>query len=162
MDEQNRLDGLKILLVDDEPDVLDTLEDLLPDCVTERAASFEEASEKLENGRFDLTILDIMGVDGYKLLEIATRRKITAVMLTAHALSPDNVARSFKEGAAFYVPKEEMINIQTYLNDILEAQEKGRNTWEGWFDRIGTYCERHFGPDWQSGDKIFWDKFPFH
>jgi len=162
MAEKNRLDGKKILIVDDEADVLETLEDLLMDCRTETAGSFEEAKQKLETGNFDMTILDIMGVDGYKLLEIATRKKITAVMLTARALSPDYVAKSYKEGAAFYVPKEEMINITTFLNDILEAQEKGKNTWNRWFDRFGVYCERHFEPDWQKDDKIFWDKFPFY
>ena len=159
---KNRLDGKRILIVDDEPDVLETLEDLLPECVTQSADSFETASEMLETGTFDLTILDIMGVDGYKLLEIATRRGITAVMLTAHALSPQNVARSYKEGAAYYVPKEEMVNITTFLNDILEAQEKGLSTWGRWFERVGSYCERHFGPNWQKDDKIFWDKFPFY
>ena len=162
MAEKSRLDGKRILIVDDEPDVLETLEDLLPECETESADSFEAASEMLETGDYDLTILDIMGVDGYKLLEIATRRGITAVMLTAHALSPQNVARSYKEGAAYYVPKEEMVNITTFLNDILEAKEKGLSTWGRWSERIGTYCERHFGPNWQKDDKIFWDKFPFY
>jgi len=159
---KNRLDGKKILLVDDEPDVLETLEDLLPECDTETAGTFAEAKNKLETGAFDLAILDIMGVDGYKLLEIAKENEITAVMLTAHALSPENVARSYREGAAFYVPKEEMVNITTFLNDILEAQEEGKNTWRRWFDRIGAYCEQHFGPDWQKGDEISWEKFPFH
>ena len=55
--------------------------------------------ELLDSQQFDLVILDIMGVDGYGLLEIATRKKIPAVMLTAHAWSPDNLVRSIKEGA---------------------------------------------------------------
>lgn len=162
MSEKNRLDGKKILVVDDEPDVLETLEELLTECYTETAGSFEDAANKLEVGGFDMVILDIMGVDGYRLLEIAARRNITAVMLTAHALSPGNVMKSYKKGAAFYLPKEEMTNIKVYLNDVLEAQEKGKSTWDRWFERLGTYCERHFGPDWQKDDKIFWDKFPFY
>jgi hypothetical protein len=76
-----------------------------------------------------MTILDIMGVDGYTLLEIATHRKVTAVMLTAHALSPENVGKSYKEGAASYLPKEEMANIASFLNDVLDAIEKGKNPW---------------------------------
>lgn len=156
------LDGKRILLVDDEQDVLETLEDLLTKCDTEKAASFEEAKELMNTRQFDLAILDIMGVAGYDLLKIANKKKITAVMLTAHALSPDNVVRSYEEGAAFYIPKEEMVNIASFLEDILEAQQEGKNTWSGWFDRLGTYCERHFGPDWQRGNQIFWEKFPFH
>jgi DNA-binding NtrC family response regulator len=37
-----------ILVVDDEPDVLDTLKDLLADCAVVTAGSFEEARELLE------------------------------------------------------------------------------------------------------------------
>jgi DNA-binding NtrC family response regulator len=162
MADGNLLKGKKILIVDDEPDVLDTLEDLLTDCYTEKALSFEKAKEWMQSKDYDVAILDIMGVAGYDLLKIANEKNITAVMLTAHALSPDNVARSFKEGAAYYIPKEEMTNITTFLEDIFEAQQQGKNTWQRWFERLGAYCTRHFGPDWQKGDQIFWEKFPFH
>ncbi len=156
------LEGKKVLIVDDEPDVLDTLEDLLGMCQTERATSFEEARQLLETRTYDMTILDIMGVAGYDLLDITHARGVTAVMLTAHALSPENIARSYKQGAAYYIPKEEMVNITTFLEDILDALDRGHDTWKRWFERLGSYCERHFGPDWQRGDQIFWEKFPFH
>jgi DNA-binding NtrC family response regulator len=151
---------IKILVVDDEPDVLETLEDLLTMCEVTSASSFEEASDLLDNKYFDMAILDIMGVDGYKLLEIAREKEVIAVMLTAHAVSPDHVMKSYKEGAAFYVPKDEMGNITTYLEDILEAREKGKHPWRRWMERIGdSYCERKFGPNWQENDKDFWKKF---
>ena len=53
-------------------------------------------------------------VDGYKLLEIAGKKKVIAVMVTANALDPENTVRSFKEGAAFYVPKDELSNIKLF------------------------------------------------
>ena len=162
MAEKYLLDGKRILIVDDEPDVLETLEDLLPMAHITTAASFREAKARLESEPFDLTILDIMGVAGYDLLKIAVDQKITAVMLTARALGPQNVKKSFKEGAAYYIPKEEMIHIETHLIDILEAQEKGRSTWGNWFERMAAYCEKNFRPGWQKEDKIFWEKFPFH
>ena len=68
-----------------------------------------------------------MGVDGYKLLEIATGRKVIPVMLTANALSVDDTVKSYKEGAASYVPKEEMTNIATYLNDIVVYTFRQKN-----------------------------------
>lgn len=162
MPESQLIRNKKILIVDDEPDVLDTLEDLLEECDVTRATGFEQARDLLESRDFDMAVLDIMGVDGYQLLKIANRQKVIAVMLTAHALSPENIARSYREGAAYYIPKEEMINIASFLEEILEARQKGRNTWERWMHRLGSYCERHFGPNWQKGDRIFWDKFPFH
>lgn len=162
MTEYELLKDKRILLVDDELDVLDTLEDLLSMCETVRAASFEEAKSYLETQHFDMTILDIMGVEGYKLLEIATHRKVTAVMLTAHALSPENVVRSYKEGAASYLPKEEMVNIASFLNDVLDAKEKGKNPWIRWYDRMGSFFEKKFGSEWKKDERDFWEKFPFY
>jgi DNA-binding NtrC family response regulator len=159
MADEGMLEGKKVLIVDDEPDVLETLEDLLPMCEVTKATSFDEGKDLLETQYFDMAILDIMGVDGYKLLEIAKEREVIAVMLTAHALSPENTVRSYKEGAASYIPKEEMANITTFLLDILEAREKGKNLWWRWFDRFASYYEKKFGPDWQKDDKEFWKHF---
>jgi DNA-binding response OmpR family regulator len=158
--EGKRLEGKRVLIVDDEPDVLETLAQLLPMCDVRKASSFDEARLLMEKEEFDIAVLDIMGVDGYKLLEIANRRNVLAVMLTAHALSVEDTVRSFKKGAASYVPKEEMANIAAFLNDILEAKEKGKSLWWRWMDRLGSYYDKKFGPAWKEGDKEFWKKFP--
>ena len=162
MTAKDLLEGKRILLVDDEPDVLDTLADLLPACKTVKASNFKAAQDYLETEYFDLAVLDIMGVNGYELLEIANRRKVTAVMLTAHALSPENIVKSFKEGAASYLPKEEMVNIASFLSDVFEAREQGKNTWDRWYDRMGGFFEKKFGSQWQDDEKEFWDRFPFY
>lgn len=160
MSDSTLLDGKRILIVDDESDILDILEELLEMCDVARASTFDEARELLESKDFDVAILDIMGVNGYGLLEIANRKKITAVMLTAHAFTPDNLVRSIKEGAASYLPKEEIANITTFLTDILKAKGTGKNPWDVWQDRLPTsYFERRWGAAWQDTDKDFWDKF---
>ena len=153
------LEGERILIVDDEPDVLDTLEELLAVCDVVKASSFDEAKKLLETQYFDIAILDIMGVEGYKLLEIANKRKVIAVMLTANALSPKDTVKSFKKGAASYVPKDQMGNIATFLTDILEAKRKGKKFWWRWLDRLDSFYDRAFGPDWQKTDKQFWKKY---
>ena len=150
MEGSNLIEGKKILIVDDEPDVLETLEDLLSMCVVVKAFTFEEAEKLLISQYFDMVVLDIMGVNGYKLLEIANENKMIAIMLTAKALSPDDIKRSYREGAASYIPKEEMINITTFLNDILEAKEKGKSFWWRWNERLVSYFDKKFGPDWQK------------
>jgi DNA-binding NtrC family response regulator len=150
MAEKSRLDGKRILVVDDELDILNTVEELLSMCHITKALDFESAKGFLEGESFDIVILDIMGVRGYDLLEVATTRKITAVMLTAHAMSPEHVEKSQKEGAAFFIPKEKVSDIAVYLDDILEAQEKGQSTWSRWFNRMADYFEDKFGPDWQK------------
>jgi DNA-binding NtrC family response regulator len=159
MADKDFLEGKRVLIVDDEPDVLDTLAELLTRCDIERASSYEEASEKLNAGGCDLAILDIMGVNGYALLELATEKNIPAVMLTAHALSPEDTIKSHKKGAAYYLPKEEIINIEQHLNDVLKALSEGKNTWWRWFDKFASFYERKFGSDWQEKDQNYWDKF---
>ncbi len=144
-EEQSLLDGKRILIVDDEPDVLDTLEELLEMCDVVTAPSFDQAKELIESQYFDIAILDIMGVNGYELLEIANEKKVMAVILTAHALSVENTEKAYKEGAASYIPKEKMADITTYLHDVLEAQKKGKHPWWRWRDRFGSYYEKTFG-----------------
>jgi len=160
MSDKNILEGKRILAVDDEEDILSTLEELLPMCHVARAATFEEARDLLANQLFDLAILDIMGVDGYRLLEIAVSRNIPAVMLTAHAFAPDHLKRSIKKGAVSYLPKEELPNIEVFLSDVFEAGATGENPWVAWRERLPTsYFERRWGAAWQDNDKDFWDRF---
>jgi len=161
MENKKLLDGKNILIVDDEPDVLDTLEELLPMCEVSRAHSYDKAEKLLQSQYFDIAILDIMGVDGYNLLEIAANRNVIVVMLTAHALSVDDTVKSFKKGAASYVPKEEMSNIATYLIDTLEAKKRGESFWWRWLERLSPYYDKNFGRDWKDKDKEFWQKFPY-
>lgn len=160
MSESSLLDGKKILAVDDEPDILKVLEELLSMCEVVKASTFEEAKDLLESQDFDIAILDIMGVDGYGLLDIANKRNIAAVMLTAHAFTPDNLVKSIKEGAASYIPKEELANIIPFLNDVLEAKKKGKNAWRPWQERLPTsYFEKRWGAAWQDTDQEFWERF---
>jgi pyruvate,water dikinase len=153
------LNGKKVLIVDDEPDILETLEELLPMCDIAKASTFEQAAGLLRTHDFDLAILDIMGVEGYKLLRLANEREIVTVMLTAHALTLEDTVRSFKEGAVSYVPKDKMADIKTFLNDIFEAKEKGEKFWWRWRERFGSYYDKKFGPGWENEHKDFWKKF---
>jgi DNA-binding NtrC family response regulator len=160
MSDETLLADKRILVVDDEPDVLETLEELLSMCEVVKASTFDEAKKLLESRDFDLAILDIMGVDGYKLLNIARRRNIAAVMLTAHAFTPDNLQKSIKEGAASYLPKEEMSNIKSFLLDLLKAQKEKKDPWEHWQNRLtSSYFSKKWGAAWQDTNKEFWKKF---
>jgi len=154
------LNGKRILIVDDEPDVLEVLEELLTNCELVKAATFDEAKPLLETRDFDLAILDIMGVNGYRLLEVAKKRGIPAVMLTAHAFTPDNLVKSIKGGAASYIPKEEISRIKEFLTDVLKACREGRNPWEPWEEKLpSSYFEKRWGAAWRDTDKEFWETF---
>jgi DNA-binding response OmpR family regulator len=155
---EDMLKGKKILIVDDEPDVLDTLEDLLSMCQVVKAGSFEEAKRQLETQSFDMAVLDIMGVNGYELLEIAVAKKVTAVMLTAHALSPEDTMKSFRGGAAFYVPKDKIAEMPAILGNILDLKSKGKNTWMPFVGWAEAYYSAKFGPKWEKHKKEFQEK----
>ena len=61
----------KILLVDDDQDILDSIQDLLYMYETVMATSFEEAAAFIESHHIDLAVFDIMGVSGFRLLDMA-------------------------------------------------------------------------------------------
>jgi len=160
MSDTSLLNGKKILAVDDEPDILEVLEELLDMCEVVKASTFEQAKRLLESQEFHIAILDIMGVDGYGLLDIANKRDIPAIMLTAHAFNAENLVRTIKEGAYAYIPKEEISSIAEYCADALIAREKGENPWNAWQDRLPTsYFERRWGAAWKDKDRDFWDRF---
>lgn len=153
------LKGKKILAVDDEPDILDTLEDILDECDIETASSFESAKDLLESKTYDAAILDIMGVKGFDLLEIVTKKDIPALMLTAHGLNPDNLVGSIKLGAKSYIPKDKMHEIDVYLKEIFLAKEKGIEKSGNWFARLSSFFDERFGQGWRHKDKKFWEEF---
>jgi len=144
MEDLNILKGKKLLIVDDEPEVVETLQDLLDMCEIDIAADFASGEKLLNQNRYDCAILDIMGVQGYDLLEIANRKKIPALMFTAHALSAENFAKSISQGAAAYIPKEKMADIGVYLSDILNAREESGKP-HRWFSRLVPFFDKLFG-----------------
>ena len=159
MDPRKVILGKKVLIVDDEKDILDVLTELLELCKLDTASSFEEAKDFLDRYDYDIVILDIMGVKGFDLLEIAKQKGIPALMLTAHALTEDSLKKSAQEGASYFVPKDEIAQIATFVADVLEAREKNKNPWVRWFERLsGTFDIIFTGPNWREREKELWDK----
>ncbi len=151
--------GKRILAVDDEKDILDTIADVLEEAQVDRAADYATASRKIKESRYDLAILDIMGVNGLKLLEETVERGIPTVMLTAHAINPETLMESIRKGAISYLPKETLAELDDLLNSLLESYERGEPPWKLLFDRLGGYFNKRFGPDWQAKDQEFWSEF---
>ena len=153
------LKGKKILAVDDEEDILETIEDILDDVVLDTARDYESASRKIRQHKYDLAILDIMGVNGLTLLEESVARGIPTVMLTAHAVNPETLMESIRKGAISYLPKETLAELDVLLADLLDAHQKGQPAWKLLFDKLGDYFNDRFGPDWKEKDKEFWSEF---
>lgn len=155
------LNGKRILVVDDEPDVLEVLgEEILsvcPDSQIDKATTFEDAKELLNSWRYDIVILDIMGVRGFDLLDLASKHKFPVAMLTAHALSPEALKRSIEMGARAYLPKEKLGEVVPFLEDILEYEAPAG--WNRLFGKLGDFFDDRFGPNWRKSDDRFWRDF---
>jgi len=149
----------KILAVDDEKDVLDTIEEILESSYVDRAQNFDMAVEKIRLNQYDLAILDIMGVNGLGLLEKTVEKNIPTVMLTAHAMNPETLMASIRKGAIFYIPKEKLAQLDNILNGLFSTMASGKATWQILFEKLGDFFDEKFGPDWKEKDKEFWSDF---
>ena len=153
------IDGLKLLIVDDEPDILETMVELLDRCIIDTAYDYETAAEMLHQNKYDAAIFDIMGVQGFDLLIIANQKKMPSLMLTSHGLTPENLIASIKGGAYGYIPKDKMIDIEDFIIDLIEAQTSGQRNKHNWLKKLAPVFELKFGKDWRRKDQKFWGQF---
>jgi len=156
------LNGRLILAVDDEPDVLEVLEDEImgyaPNCKIEKVTTYQEASKKLESQNYDVVILDIMGVKGFDLLEQSVKHNFRTAMLTAHSLNPESLKRSIEMGAYAYLPKEKLGEIVPFLEDILESSD-GSTVWGRVMNKLEGYFSSRWGELWKKSEEKFWEDF---
>jgi CheY-like chemotaxis protein len=155
------LNGKKILAVDDEPDVLNVLEEEImetcPNCKFDKAVTYTTAVRMMTSSQYDLVILDIMGVRGFELLDAAVKRKLPVAMLTAHALTPEALKRSIEMMARVYLPKEKMGDIVPFLEYVLTH---GYLTgWNALFSKLKGFFDERWGKEWQKADASFWKEF---
>lgn len=153
---QSILEGKRILAVDDEQDVLDVLSHEINDackCTIDTAGSYEKAAELIEQNDYDIVILDIMGVRGFDLLDLAVGRHQRAVMLTAKSLSPEALQKSHDAGARAFLPKDRLGQIVPFLEDVLSHDHK--SVWEKILKRMEDYWDERFKDDWRK-------RFPYY
>jgi DNA-binding NtrC family response regulator len=115
-----------VLLVDDEPDILDSLELLLqtevPEVEVLKATSGQQALEKMRGERVRLIISDyrMPGMDGFEFLEAARRLQpgVPSIMMTAYP-DPRLAARAVDElGVGLFIAKPFDLN---YLVKVVRS-----------------------------------------
>ena len=158
---QSLLSGKRILAVDDEPDVLEVLKEEIveacPNCTLETARTYEEAAKLLETKLYDVVVLDIMGVRGFDLLNIAVRRDMKVAMLTAHALTPEDLERSYRNKARAYLPKEKLDELVPLLEDVLSYDFNAG--WKNLMRKMYTYFTGEFKSGWETKTNLPWNEW---
>lgn len=150
MTDHDILSGKKILAVDDEEDILEVIQEQLTTCEVTTARDYGGARDLLQTGTYDLAVLDIMGVRGFDLLELATRRKLPAVILTAHSMTPESLQKAIDKGAVSFLPKDELARLSELIAEILGEVEKGRTHWAKLESRLGHRFKQLWGEMWEQ------------
>jgi PAS domain S-box-containing protein len=129
----DRLDGLRILVVDDEPDTRELLKAGLGRCGAEvvMVGSAGEAVEAVETVLPDVLISDIgmPGEDGYDLirrvrqLPVESGGRVPAIALTAYARTEDRL-QALKAGYQMHVPKP--VELAELVAVVASLVQRGR------------------------------------
>lgn len=125
--------GAKVLVVDDEPNVLRSLAQYLTieDFTVETASNGLEALEKVESFLPELILLDVMmpGMDGFEVLDKLKADPVHAntpiIMLTAKDQSAD-VLKGYQSGATSYLVKP--FNLDELVETINQVLAQARQT----------------------------------
>jgi len=121
------MESFKVLVVDDEPDFLETIVKRLQRRKIDVTGvdSGKAALELLEDRHFDVVILDVRmpGMDGIETLKVMKRKRplMEVIMLTGHA-SFESGMQGMRLGAFDYVMKP--ASITDLLEKIMKAYER--------------------------------------
>ncbi len=121
------MDAVKILLVDDEPEFLETLAARMAGrgLRVDTASTGEEALRKAEQTEYDAVIVDMFmpGIDGIETLKRLkkTKPEFQVIMLTGHA-NLEQGLESIKLGALDFLEKP--ADLDALLAKIREARSK--------------------------------------
>ncbi len=127
--------GAKVLVVDDEPNVLRSLAQYLTieDFTVETASNGLEALEKVESFLPELILLDVMmpGMDGFEVLDKLKANPAHAetpiIMLTAKDQSAD-VLKGYQSGATSYLVKPfNLDELVETINQVLTKSRQGES-----------------------------------
>ena len=148
--EESVLKNKVILAVDDDPDILMVLEEEIleacPGCLFQKATTYKEAVEKMISWTYDAVILDVIGVRGINLLELAQSRRFPVGLLTTYPLTPETLRLPAQVAARAYLPKERIGEIVPFLEDVLRYQNLPE--WRILFNKITRFLGKEIERDW--------------
>ena len=158
MSEKDILKGKKVLVIDDEPDVLETISEMLDGYEVQTAMDFQSGLQMILDNHYDAVILDIMGVNGFELLKNSNAKGFPTIMVTAYQVNPETLKKAIDMGAAAFLPKELIGELKELLGDVFQGGGK-RLWWLKSLEKTGSYFDKKFGSSWKDQHEIF-KEFP--
>ncbi len=114
------LNGKRILAINDDPDLLDVLEeeilDAHPDFKVEKASTYPQAIEKMVWVQYDAVILDITSFYGFKLLKLAQSRHLPVGLLIPY---PDSPRLPTRMAARAFLSKGSLGEVVPFLEKVM-------------------------------------------
>jgi hypothetical protein len=98
-----------------------------------------------------------MGVRGFDLLDLAVSRNFKVAMLTAHALNPETLKRSFEMKARAYLPKEKLGEVVPFLEDLLSYEYLPG--WRRLLEKLKGFFDEKFESDWEKKTGLLWQEW---
>ncbi len=150
----------QILAVDNEWDVIETIQDVLSGACLDVTRNHERALEKIELTQYDLAILDIMDDHGFLLLEECVKRDIPAIILISVTAPRELLMKAVKKGAVSYLAKKHLDELGTLIHQLFSSQNQGNPAWKVMFKKLKGYNKRFKdkmedinGDFWAASDK---------
>ncbi|UCD84359.1 MAG: sigma-54-dependent Fis family transcriptional regulator, partial [Deltaproteobacteria bacterium] len=151
----------KILIVDDDEGMRDTLESILRDYYDVlKAGDGERALEMLEKNDVNIVLLDILlpGMDGLTVLEnIREYHKDIDVIVGSVVKKTDHIVRAIKLGAYDYLTKDfDYDEIRLKINRLVEHRKREREL-VSLQEKIGARMENEFIIGKNSAIRMVWE-----
>jgi len=124
--EPSTLRSKRILAIDDDPDLLEVLEEEIlaahPDLKVEKAVTFPQAVEKMIWVNYDAVILDITSGYGFELLQLAQSRHLHVGLLTTYPVLPGHPRLPAQMAARAFLSKDKLEDVVSFLDKIMEGK----------------------------------------
>ncbi len=157
--ERNILEGKRILVVDSEPEMRDSVAAVLSASEVVTVGKLDEARPLICREFFDLVILDTVSANGCGLLDVCQAKKVPAAMLTAREVEVRRLNTAMKLGAMSFFPRDELSRLPETVADLLERLEK-RKTYLSKLRRLGAAVWEALRVAWEETDQH--PKFPWN
>ena len=126
------MENIKVLLVDDEAELVDTLAErlIMRDIQADWATGAEEALYKADRNPYDIAVLDVKmpGISGITLKKLMEQKHpgMKFIFMTGHGSEADFKAGTMEAGSEYYLVKP--VNIEDLIIKMKEVISEARGT----------------------------------